>query len=145
MSHKVRPEKAKAVRALGARGISQREIAVMVGISKGSVSSILSRRPPPAARPQPPKSPSLAVKSPKLSPEPELEELAAHEYWPDEEAIDAHVEALAEWIDVRVDAAVAAENDDPTALEPRLRELASAAGWPVCAECGQHVAPKGSS
>ncbi len=74
--------------------------------------------------------------------QPPAAELAEPElYVPDDDAIDAHVDAIAEFIDRRVDAAVAAELADAATLKDRLQNRGGAAGWPVCLSCGLHVPP----
>lgn len=85
----------------------------------------------PVARPAPTPSPSTpSTPSPPAG------------YVADDDAIAAHVTALAELVDRRVDAAVGAELADPEALADRWANSAADAGWPTCPTCGQHVRPQ---
>ena len=144
MSKRHPPEKADAVRTLARAGRDQRQIAQVLGVSKGFVSSVL-RAPwrTPNAAPQRPSVPVSAPRPPSVPTPPPAPENGG--YVADDDAIAAHVTALAELVDRRVDAAVGAELADPEALADRWANSAADAGWPVCPQCGQHVRPEGES
>lgn len=125
------------------RGVPQRGIAKKLGLSKTSVARLaeqlkLARRSSRAV--QLPKSVVQTAREPDEDIEHGDE---PDDYVEDPDAVDSYVAELAEWMDRRVDRAVAAELVDPVATAQRLERLAATAGWLTCATCGQHMPPDG--
>lgn len=113
------------------------------GASRASVGRVLAELRGPVRSARVTQAAQRAQPTP-VSQAPAAETAEPEPYVPDDEATARHAEAIAEFIDRRVDEAVAAELADAESLKDRWQNRAGAAGWPVCSNCGLHMPPKGA-
>lgn len=132
MSTRTPQSKERAALEMLRRHMPQREVAKKLGISKSTVARLAGQMKP--AKRAPRSLPESPIQAPQPLPD---------DYVEDPDAVDSYVAALAEWMDRRVDRAVAAELVDPVATAQRLERLAATAGWLPCATCRQHMPPDG--